>query len=260
MTSKPVRIACIFAAILLAGCSSSRISKEVARLRLSGLLDSARTRAVMQLQTNPESMNLWRELALTDLDLNRRAVQQRQDALPALLEAALISAAANSIPGNRQNDKWSAVGKIAASEVANYAGEMTNRLDLKQAGHAVYTESGITSNFMDDGDPVIYRQPTREVLIDPALVADVACKTEIMIEFLKRLPCADQKNRAIILGELDKKLLATTERPNISSGFLNDRRKAAMKAVDAVLDQCVEDLKSQGHLDPETIFKNRILE
>jgi hypothetical protein len=261
MPAKPYGRVLIGVCLLLSGCLYDHTAERVAELRKSGDPVAARAKALEALAGDPDRMNVWRELAATDLDLARTAVRSDSQSLPLLLEAGLICAAVGNHSHGKVEERWRVVGMLAASEIANYAGHLANQLEIRTVGRTVYEESGwVPDDIPEEDIPPNFRQEIREVYIDPQLLGEVIHQTVCCMILLKQLPSDNPKVTAITLNQLDEKLQWASANSNISTSFVNSRRETAERNAQQALADAVLDLDVHGYFYGVTIFQSGMLE
>ena len=266
MIRTAVGLALVIACLTLTSCKLElfdHTAAKIAEIRLAGNPSTAKLRALEVLQKTPGKLDVWRELAATDLDLCKRAEEAKKDPLPNLVEAALICGALNVHEKSKLDHEWTAVGMEVAVEAERIADKITQRLEPRPVTERFQTEEEILPG---ETERDLFKRWIEHMSVvnsnfyDPDVVGVVVKQTSLLMELLGSLPFDDPKMVAVTLNTLEQKMKVTTMDSNIDLGYVTSRRAAAKTVVDEALHSATDDLETLGHLQIETIQQNHILE
>ncbi|HEY3293839.1 MAG TPA: hypothetical protein VGL38_00215 [bacterium] len=255
---------------LIAGCKLDRTAEDIAQMRMSGSVSMARDRAIDELKENSKQMDVWRELAITDVQLGRRAasaVEAQEDPLPYLVEAALICGAYNEYKKGLLDREWNGAGVSSAAETSNWANHLVSRLPIDNFGRVPYDPPGYLPRDLEDPDdqPLTVRPQGSnpdvfETYVDPETAGEIIQQTAMLMELFRHLPCDNPKVAAVNLNQIEQKLLWAASHSNLSAAFVDLQRDKGRKAAAVAFDAARNDLAEHHHFDARTLLSNRLAE
>jgi hypothetical protein len=239
----------LMGSLALNGCSTNRVAKEVAALRLERKADAAREMAIAELQKEPKNLRLWRELAATDIVLAReRAVPPENEPYRYAVEAALICAAMSEHNKGKLDEPWLAVASqtvLRAMELATTGlggvsiSTARGKVTLERLGHS-------------DIDP--------ERFVDTDGMQWVVKNTVPLMVFAQQLGPVVSIDFSKNAQEYDARVSQMGINSNITMSQVQAQRDRASAATSKQIAAAVQDLDDLGYFQAETILGNTILE
>ena len=272
MPHRFLSVALILTSLAAVGCIGDlfdRTPEKIAALRMSGNLVGAKEETLEALRRKPARMDLWRELASTDVLLSRRSAQIKevpQDPLPELVEAALICAAYTDHHKGVLDREWEGVGVLAAIEVSNRANALVSKLDPALEDPAPVDVPMTTTPDVEepaDDNLVLPQRPElreAETYLDPQAVGRIIRRTVILTEFLRHLPADNPMVTAVSLNQLEERLRSVSMRANITRAFVEAQEDSARLEMSHVLGDADSSLAERGYFDPAVIFDQILLQ
>jgi hypothetical protein len=256
--------ALLLAVTLLSGCLFDHSAEKIATHRKSGDPVGARKMALDILEADADHIDVWRELAACDVELARKAMDAREEALPLLGEAALICGAMTMHKQSKLDRAWTIVGLQTSTALARYAG--TNTLVIKPNTFRMHSET-ITEGRMDAEDAmhdwIQFRSSLPDVpdsYYDPATIGAAVAKMGLLSGLIEHLPCDDPKLMAETVSKLDDTYVRATQHSNITLESIRVRGAAGKQSAVTVLEAAKADLESQGYFDLVTVQNQKLFE
>jgi hypothetical protein len=258
-------IVAVFLVIVCAacGCTPSQTAKKIASLRKGGDPVGARELAIRVLTDDADQMEIWRELAMSDLDLCHNAKNFQLEPDPFLLEASLISLAVYEHEKGKPGSKWETAGRLAAAEGRALVDNLLKNLPIHtERNEYTRTEEWDPLGIGGNGPTGIIRrtETTTEKTADLREAGPMLHQAVVMIEFMRKLP-QDQKELDMIIQVFENKL---DELPgsvsNITASYLDNIRKSGEASMKQALQQATDDLKNDGYFQLPTILQNTLNE
>lgn len=244
---------------IIAGCDLNGTAKEIALLRKSGEPMQAREKALAALEADADQMDVWRELAQTNLTLIHDKHHTDLDPLPLAVESALICGAWNAHKKGELNRKWEAVREQTVSEALTQANRLIYGIKVKD----MEVEEKMSVTYLDpDGYSHVTEKYPRLVwkkVVDPEDLRYGISGAAAMMEFVKRLP-RSVGGAAEFFEQIDRKITRLAEDHQLTDYAVGEIRKTAEDGVAAALQKAVEELDDDGHFAFDTIIGNAILQ
>jgi len=244
-----VAIALLYGVILLAGCRSERVAKQVAELRRSGKVEAARKTALEELQKSPDQLPVWRELAATDLAIcERPSSSGTAGSYPLLTEAALLCTAVYE--SGKMDEKWRSVASRVAALTATAANQILNQVDVETVRGKTHLKS----------EPLTAVELESERFVDPEDMEWTVQHAVPLIFFTRRLGPVLSQSMDSNVQILEKRLAQMAQNTNISEDQLNSSCKRIEEKTASSLAAAAGDLNGPGYFEYETIIPNPALQ
>ena len=268
MALRHVWIASLTVSLTIAGCLFDRTAEQIAQMRTSGNPEAAKEKARDVLGDDPSKMDVWRELAASELDLARestRSFNPGEEPLANLTEAALICGAYSDFREGKPDRQWKEVCIRVAIELSNRA--MASLGGLTVGDPAVLDRfeqlgQGRKQAASDDDDLVIHpreKTKTPSSFLDPSATGEHIYQAVLLAELMRHLPSDDASRSDVTLRQLDQMLAYMASSSGSTVSLINENRDAARKAAKDALAAVKSDLVLQGNFSLTTLAGNKLL-
>jgi hypothetical protein len=256
MILKQIPAILVLSTAVLMSCQSHKVAREVAALRRSSDLTAARDLAINSLRASAKDMELWRELAATDLAIFAKAESLNAEPVSYLLEVALLCASVYAHDSGASQEQWQAMGRRVAVEALTLSNRMLDDLPRTEVISKHVTERFADPNIpreLQRQDYIITTQSRHDWITDIPIATKVIRQSSALLEYTQRLP---QENAALMstIQGVDSHINSLPRFiSNLSSSLIDDNRQQVQRAVTARIDAATTELQVHGHFTLATI-------
>jgi hypothetical protein len=249
--------------VIVCGCKSGRTAKQIAEIRKGGNAPAAREIAVKALEEDADQMEVWRQLALTDLWLAKNPAQYSLDPAKCLSEAALMCMAVLKHEEGQASAEWISIGRQIGVDAISQANRLLTSIPTTTEKSTIARQRTFNTEFEENlgYDEHVYEVETTYTKVANLETAGLMIRqAAAALYYVQNIP---QENGGLEthIQQTDSAFFGLTRRiSNISGPFITDQRAAVDAAMAAALEQALRDLDNEDSFEAATILRNKLLE